>query len=445
MPQRRVARQSLSSIALGLKGLFGERQFGVLLASRLTSQAADGLFQASLYGALLFNPDHRTRPAQVALGLVLLVLPYSIVGPFTGVFLDRWRRQRVLARGALLHGGFAAATALLLATAGSRSIFFDLAAFAAFAVNRFYLAAQSASLPRILPDHQLVTGNAFTTTAGTVTTIAGAGIGLGVRHLAGAGDHGNSVVAAVAFLGYLAAAAVAARIPGERLGPDGLPDVPLATALRAVPRDFVEGGGHLLHHRPAAFALAALFGQRALFGVWTIMTLLLYRNTFTPDGVLRAGLVGAGQAATAGGVGLVLAALVTPRVARRTGLRRWIVVTTTLPAVGALVLGTPFSLPLYVASAVVLGFGMQGTKICVDTTVQESVDDEFRGRAFAIYDAGSNVCFAGAAVVGALVLPLSGRSRPALVVMSALYLLLAAAFAAATTTSSPTLRGRQRR
>jgi hypothetical protein len=81
----------------------------------------------------------------------------------------------------------------------------------------------------------------------------------------------------------------------------------------------------------------------------------------------------------------------------------------------------------------------------VDTTVQESVEDEFRGRAFAIYDAGSNVCFAGAAVVGALVLPLSGRSTTTLVVMSALYLLLATAFAAATTASSPTFRGRQRR
>ena len=416
----------------GLRGLFEERQFGVLLASRLISQSADGLFQASLYGALLFNPDHHTDPADVALGLVLLVLPYSIVGPFNGVLLDRWRRQRVLSRGALVHGGFAAATALFLATLGSRSVAFDVAAFGAFAVNRFYLAAQGTSLPRVVDDTRLVLGNAFTTTAGTVVTLLGAGVGLGIRHLAGSGDRGNAVVAAVSFLSYLLAAAAAARIPKDRLGPDAPPEQSLASALRSVPAGFLAGGRHLLQRRPAAYALATLFGQRALFGMWTIMTLLLYRNSFTADGPLRAGLVGAGQAASAGGVGLVIAALVTPRLSRRTGLSRWITLTTTIPAVSAIAFGTPFSLPLYLVSALVLGFAMQGTKICVDTTVQESIDDTFRGRAFAIYDAGSNICFAGAAVVGALTLPLNGRSTTALVVMSALYVLLAISYATAT-------------
>jgi hypothetical protein len=62
--------------------------------------------------------------------------------------------------------------------------------------------------------------------------------------------------------------------------------------------------------------------------------------------------------------------------------------------------------------------------------VQEMVEDDFRGRAFALYDAGSNTCFATMAVVGAFTLPLSGRSTTALVVMSAAYLTLAAGYAA---------------
>ena len=71
-----------------LRELFGQQWFTTLLAARLFSQCADGIFQASLYGALLFNPEHHTRPAEVAGGLVLLVLPYSVVGPFAGVFLE---------------------------------------------------------------------------------------------------------------------------------------------------------------------------------------------------------------------------------------------------------------------------------------------------------------------------------------------------------------------
>jgi MFS family permease len=48
----------------------------------------------------------------------------------------------------------------------------------------------------------------------------------------------------------------------------------------------------------------------------------------------------------------------------------------------------------------------------VDTIVQESVDDAFRGRVFSIYDMIFNVAFVAAAAVSGLVVPLSGKSYP---------------------------------
>lgn len=414
-----------------LRGLFGTRQFGVLLATRLTSQTADGVFQASLYGALLFNPEHHTQPEQIAGGLVLLVLPYSLVGPFVGVFLDRWRRQRVLALGAIAHGAVAALAAVLLATAGSRSVAWEAAAFGALAVNRFYLAAQSASLRYVVDEDQLVVGNAFSTTAGTVVTIVGGGLGVAIRHFAGAGDHGDAVVAAVATVGYLGSAAIAASLPAGLLGPHEAITASAAAQLRAVATGFGAGARHVWQRREAALALGVIYGQRALFGAWTILLLLLYRYSFHTDGLLRSGLVGAGQAATAGGVGFVVAALVTPRISARIGRWRWIAIATALPAASDLALGTPLSLPLFVASAVALGFAMQSTKICVDTTIQATIDADFLGRAFAIYDAGANICFATAALIAAYTLPDDGRSVPALVVLSSGYLLLSATYTAA--------------
>jgi MFS family permease len=422
-----------------LRELFGQQWFATLLAARLLSQAADGIFQASLYGALLFNPEHHTQPAEVAGGLVLLVLPYSLVGPFAGVFLDRWRRQRVLSYGAAIHGIVAGISAVLLATLGSRSPVFDVAAFGALAVNRFYLAAQSTALPRIVPDNQLIIGNALTTTAGTVVTIIGGGIGLGIRHLVGSGDHGTAIVAGFSFLGYLVAAAVATRLPLNRLGPHEPATRSIRHELAAVASGFVSGTRYLWEHRPAARALGVLYGHRGLFGLWTIMTLLLYRNTFHDDGPLRAGLVGAGQAATAGGVGLVLAALVTPRITRRIGLHKWIAVSTALPAVTGLALGSPYRMPLYLLSALALGFGIHASKVCVDTIVQETIADDYRGRAFAIYDAGSNACFAGMAVVGAFTLPLTGRSVTTVAAMSAAYLVIAVTYTATAVPGSSVL------
>jgi MFS family permease len=189
--------------ATGLRELWREPRFPTLLATRLTSQTADGLFQTSLAGAVLFNPEHHTGPAQVATGFVVLLLPYSLIGPFAGVFLDRWRRQRVLMYGAAVRSVLVLATAGLLVRSGPSGVGFALTALAALAVNRFYLAALSAALPSVVATERLVLANALSPTAGTVVTIIGAGIGLGLRAAGGGADHGDALVALVATAGQL--------------------------------------------------------------------------------------------------------------------------------------------------------------------------------------------------------------------------------------------------
>ena len=54
------------------------------------------MFQAALGGAVLFNPEREADPLAVAAGLAVILLPYSLVGPFAGALLDRWDRRRVL-------------------------------------------------------------------------------------------------------------------------------------------------------------------------------------------------------------------------------------------------------------------------------------------------------------------------------------------------------------
>ncbi|OOK71204.1 conserved integral membrane domain protein [Mycobacterium kansasii] len=58
--------------------------FGRLLQLRIASQFGDGLFQAGLAGALLFNPDRATDPMAIARAFAVLFLPYSLLGPFAG-------------------------------------------------------------------------------------------------------------------------------------------------------------------------------------------------------------------------------------------------------------------------------------------------------------------------------------------------------------------------
>src|SRR6476619_8434737 len=81
---------------LGMRRLLGTRGFGRLLASRFAAQWGDGVFQAGLGGAVLFNPERQADPLAVAAGLAVLLLPYSLVGPFAGALLDRGDRRHVL-------------------------------------------------------------------------------------------------------------------------------------------------------------------------------------------------------------------------------------------------------------------------------------------------------------------------------------------------------------
>lgn len=413
-----------------LRRLFAQRRFVQLLTTRLTSQAADGIFQTSLAGAVLFNPEHHTTAGRVAVGLLVLLLPYSLIGPFAGVFLDRWRRRVVLTRGAAVRAVLVVVAAVLLATAGPTDPGFAVAALCALAVNRFYLAALSAALPHVVDEDDLVVANALSPTAGTVVTIVGGGIGLAVRAIAGSGDHGNAVVAVVAAIGYLAASAISATIPVDVLGPDAPPAELVRRQLAMVVSGLGKGIAHIWSRRPAALALGIIIGQRFLFGLWTIMALLLYRNSFHSHGVLRAGIVGVGQAATAGGVGLVLGAAVSPAMTARVGRSRWVTLVTAAVAVTVFALGAPYSMPLLLISALALGFATQATKVCVDTTIQEEIVDDYRGRAFSIYDTVYNLSYVAAAAVAAAVLPSSGKSLTTLAAMSGAYLVLATAYAA---------------
>jgi len=413
-----------------LQELLARRWFRWLYATRLVSQTADGVFQASLAGAVFFDPQHQTDPKQAAAGFVVLLLPYSLVGPFAGVFLDRWSRQRVLVIANLWRSMFIAATVVVLLTIGARGFAFYLTALCALSVNRFYLSALSAALPHVVERHELVLANSVTTTSGTAVTVVGLGIALGLRGVVGDDDAGNAVIASSAIVVYLAASAVAARMPRRLLGPDDDPP-PLVGALRATVTGLRAGAQHVWQRRHAAHALFAMAASRLLFGLSTIGTLLLYSNYFRDDGVLRAGITGLGQVFALSAVGYVTGAFVTPPVTGRLGKPRWIVVAFAVAGVTQIGFGLPFAKAPLLVGALFLGFTAQSAKICVDTIVQEEVADDYRGRVFSFYDMGFNLTFVAAAVLAAFTLPATGKSAAVVFAIGIGYGVIATVYAAA--------------
>ena len=72
------------------------RNFRRLFAVRLVSQAGDGVFQVALASLVFFSPERAATAEAAAAAFAVTVLPYTLVGPFGGVLLDRWRRRQVL-------------------------------------------------------------------------------------------------------------------------------------------------------------------------------------------------------------------------------------------------------------------------------------------------------------------------------------------------------------
>lgn len=157
-----------------LRVLLRLRDFRNLLAVRLLSQAADGVYQVALATYVVFSPEKQTSPAAIASAMAVLLLPYSVIGPFAGVLLDRWRRRQVFLYGNLLRAFLACVTGMLIVVQAPDWLFYA-SALSVTAVNRFVLAGLSASLPHVVGSDQLVTANALSPTAGTLAATAGGG------------------------------------------------------------------------------------------------------------------------------------------------------------------------------------------------------------------------------------------------------------------------------
>ncbi|MFD5426533.1 MFS transporter, partial [Streptomyces sp. NPDC127084] len=390
--------------------------FRRLLAVRLLSQAADGVYQVALATYVVFSPERQTSPTAIASAMAVLLLPYSLVGPFAGVLLDRWQRRQVFLYGNVLRAALAAVTALLIVAALPDWLFYA-SALCVTAINRFILAGLSASLPRVVDEDRLVMANSLSPTAGTIAATAGGGLAFAVRLVAADSD------AAVVLLGavlYLCAGLASLRMARALLGPDPEQLQPrLTAALASTARGLVGGLRHLAERRAAARALGAMSIFRFCYGALTVMVLTLCRHAWSATE--EQGLTLLGLALGVSGAGFLTAAVITPWAVNRLGPYGWMATCAGVAAVLEPALGLPFApVPMLIA-AFVLGAVTQGAKIATDTVVQTAVDDAFRGRVFALYDMLFNVAFVTAIGLAALILPPDGKSGPLVILMALLY------------------------
>jgi MFS family permease len=404
---------------IGPRRLLGMPGFRRLVLSRFAAQWGDGLFQTALAGAVVFNPEREANPMAIAAGFAVLLLPYSIIGPFAGALLDRWDRRRVLVSANLLRGVLIGLTAIAVAAGVSGTVLMMLALIAV-GISRFVQSGLSAALPHVVPTRILVEANAFAVTFGAIMALLGGVCAVALRGVFGEGNIGSGAATAVGVVGSLLAAGIAARFARGVLGPDEVDEPPVA--MQAVARGLLDGGRAALRAPTVTAGFVALIAHRAAVGISFLITVLLMRYTFTDSGFLKGGMTGLGQVFIAGGLGLLLAGAITARLVARFGRRRMVCAALVLAAVTQAGLGLPMTLPSVLLATFSIIFAGQVVKLCVDAAVQRDIGDETRGRVFALYDTLFNITQVVAVGVAAAVVPLSGQSSSMIIVATLLYL-----------------------
>jgi MFS family permease len=373
----------------------GSRDFRRLFAIRLISQAADGLFQATLVASVVFSPEKQSTTAGFAIATLVITLPFSVIGPFTGVFIDRWPRRRILVIAPLLR---AAAVWLALYSPHGAAVPFYAGVLWVLSVNRFYLATAVAVVPRLVPTEDLLMANSLATVGGTVALLAGVFAGGKVVEA-----FGNGPVIVAAGVMWLAASAVASRISSPLI-PHRVSSGPMREELLRVRAEFSDGIRRLARTPRALGPIASITLDQVGEGIVLVLSLVVFRERFREGVGSFSNLIGAG------GAGVLLGILTVGKLEERFAKER--IVAGAFAAAGLVLLAV--SLHITGVSVLVASFAVGVTfawkKIPIDTLVQEAIPDGYRGRVFAAYDVAYNLARVVAALLAIPLLPALGEA-----------------------------------
>ena len=370
-PTRQRAREALRS-----------DDFRRLFTIRLITQSGDGLFQAVLISSIVFNPEEQNTILGFAIATLIVSLPFSIIGPFTGVFIDRWSRRKILVVAPWLR---AAAVWLVLFEPTAAPVLFFGGALWVLSVNRFYLATAVAVVPRLVPTQDLLIANSMTTVGGTVALLLGVFVGGWIADLVG-----NVPVIAIAGVEWLVASLVATRIRSPLL-PHHVPEAPVRDEIRRVAREFADGITLLARTPRALGPITTITLDQVGQGIVLVLSLFVFRQRFGEGVGSFSNLIGAG------GLGVLLGILTVGKLEERFPKERIVARAFFAGGVVLIAVATYITGWSVLVASFAVGLTFAWKKIPVDTMVQEAIPDGYRGRVFAVYDVAYNLSRVAAA------------------------------------------------
>jgi MFS family permease len=422
---------ALAGFFNGLFGVFSNRDFAVLMGVQYLVQAGQGMIQGAVAKSIAFGGEpgfdiSNVPSADYLLTVVLaLYLPYTLISPFIGVTIDRFPRRRVVWWSNLLTAAITSVVALaVLLPLGADTSEGKLGATAALiigllaaqAVVRIALAVKSAAMPDVLSGKDLLQGNGLSQAGGALFQVMGIAFGTVVAGFVAAWV-GVVVGAVVLVIGAFVAMQMR-HVEAQAH------TASFAREASRVLRSIAAGIKEVIARPAAALGLTAFQMLRYQFYGFGLFVFALYGKNLVQGGdadTLALILSGIGGM-MGGALGLVVAQKLKDRVAPI----RLLLSSMLLLGTSSVVFGWTVSVPGFAALLFCGFFAYFLGKISSDTITQQAMPDDFRGRAFALYDIAYNLGF----IVPAFILSVvwvegsQPRTRAILVVSGALFVLL---------------------
>ena len=359
-----------------------QRNFALLWLGGLISFVGDWV----LFIALPVYVYDLTGSALATGGMFIAqTAPRLLLGSIAGVFVDRWDRRQTMIIANLLS---AAALLLLLPVRSIADLWLVyLAAFLQASIALFFQPAESALIPILVGEEHLIHANALTALNWELTRLIAPPLGGLVMALFGLGS-----VIAIDSASFLLSAALIALITlpaAERMRPTVEHHIHAAGAWRAVWRELAEGL-QLVQRDRLVRALFIITGVAMVAeGIINVLGFPWLKQALHGDALMR------GWMASAQAVGGLIGGLLIGRVSRLVrpayliGLSGVVLGLVSLALIN--VTRLPIDASLWLPAALLLkllqGVPIMGLFVSVDTLLQQSVADRYRGRIFGAYGA----------------------------------------------------------
>ncbi|MBN2862238.1 MAG: MFS transporter [Bacteroidales bacterium] len=147
-----------------------KRVFGIIWTGQLISTLS-----SSIVGyAVVFWLSIETKSAEVlAYATIATLLPQLLIGPFTGVFIDRWDRRRTMIMADIFIAVCTLIMALLFIKGDVRISFIYLLLVMRSVGAAFHVPAMQASIPLLAPESELMRISGINQVINSVSVIAG--------------------------------------------------------------------------------------------------------------------------------------------------------------------------------------------------------------------------------------------------------------------------------